>query len=205
MLRDRFARLDWAGWVASPGSRCAPLVLAFRDLEAPNQVLLDERSAAHWALGAAIASGKPAFAVCTSGTAALNFGPAVAEAFYQQVALLVVTADRPAALIDNGQGQSIRQERIFDDHLVGKGLLDQSEHRSERGPIVLIVHARSVGRHLDGNETRHVKEHLGNGIVVQAFPLWVGGGTVVSYLDPTTTKTLESTNKKADQRMNDAE
>ena len=124
MLRDRFARLDWAGWVASPGSRCAPLVLAFRELEAPNQVLLDERSAAHWALGAAIATGKPAFAVCTSGTAALNFGPAVAEAFYQQVALLVVTADRPAALIDNGQGQSIRQERIFDDHLVGKGLLD---------------------------------------------------------------------------------
>ena len=124
MIRDRFARLDWAGWVASPGSRCAPLVLAFRDLEAPNQVLLDERSAAHWALGAAIATGKPAFAVCTSGTAALNFGPAVAEAFYQQVALLVVTADRPAALIDNGQGQSIRQERIFDDHLVGKGLLN---------------------------------------------------------------------------------
>lgn len=124
MIRDRFAHLDWAGWVASPGSRCAPLVLAFRDLEAPNQVLLDERSAAHWALGAAIAAGKPAFAVCTSGTAALNFGPAVAEAFYQQVALLVVTADRPAALIDNGQGQSIRQERIFDDHLVGKGLLN---------------------------------------------------------------------------------
>lgn len=124
MLRDRFARLDWAGWVASPGSRCAPLVLAFKELEAPNQVLLDERSAAHWALGAAIATGKPAFAVCTSGTAALNFAPAVAEAFYQQVALLVVTADRPAALIDNGQGQSIRQERIFDDHLVGKGLLN---------------------------------------------------------------------------------
>lgn len=124
MLRDRFARLDWSGWVASPGSRCAPLILAFRELNAPNQVLLDERSAAHWALGAAIATGKPAIAVCTSGTAALNFGPAVAEAFYQQVALLVVTADRPAALIDNGQGQSIRQERIFDDHLVGKGLLD---------------------------------------------------------------------------------
>lgn len=124
MLRDRLARLDLACWVASPGSRCAPLVLAFRELNAPNQVLLDERSAAHWALGAAIATGKPAFAVCTSGTAALNFGPAVAEAFYQQVALLLVTADRPAALIDNGQGQSIRQERIFDDHLVGKGLLD---------------------------------------------------------------------------------
>ncbi len=124
MLRDRFARFDWAGWVASPGSRCAPLVLAFRELEAPNQVVLDERSAAHWALGAASATGKPAFAVCTSGTAALNFAPAVAEAFYQQIALLVVTADRPAALIDNGQGQSIRQERIFDDHLVGKGLLD---------------------------------------------------------------------------------
>jgi 2-succinyl-5-enolpyruvyl-6-hydroxy-3-cyclohexene-1-carboxylate synthase len=124
LLRDRLATRPWSGWVASPGSRCAPLVLAFRELSVPSQVVLDERSAAHWALGAAIATGTPAFAVCTSGTAALNYGPAVAEAFYQQVPLLVITADRPAALIDNGHGQSIRQTRIFDDHLVGKGLLD---------------------------------------------------------------------------------
>ena len=98
--------------------------MAFQELPVRSQVVLDERSAAHWALGAAIATGTPAFAVCTSGTAALNYGPAVAEAFYQQVPLLVITADRPAALIDNGHGQSIRQTRIFDDHLVGKGLLD---------------------------------------------------------------------------------
>jgi 2-succinyl-5-enolpyruvyl-6-hydroxy-3-cyclohexene-1-carboxylate synthase len=124
LLRDRLARREWSGWVASPGSRCAPLVLAFQELPVRSQVVLDERSAAHWALGAAIATGTPAFAVCTSGTAALNYGPAVAEAFYQQVPLLVITADRPAALIDNGHGQSIRQTRIFDDHLVGKGLLD---------------------------------------------------------------------------------
>jgi 2-succinyl-5-enolpyruvyl-6-hydroxy-3-cyclohexene-1-carboxylate synthase len=124
LLRNRLAARRWSGWVASPGSRCAPLVVAFRELNAASQVVLDERSAAHWALGAAIATGTPAFAVCTSGTAALNYGPAVAEAFYQQVPLLVITADRPAALIDNGHGQSIRQTRIFDDHLVGKGLLD---------------------------------------------------------------------------------
>ena len=98
--------------------------MAFQELPVRSQVVLDERSAAHWALGAVIATGAPAFAVCTSGTAALNYGPAVAEAFYQQVPLLVITADRPAALIDNGHGQSIRQTRIFDDHLVGKGLLD---------------------------------------------------------------------------------
>ena len=127
LLRDRLAEHSWAAWVASPGSRCAPLVVAFRTLDVPSQVVLDERSAAHWALGAAIASGQPAFAVCTSGTAALNFGPAVAEAFYQQVPLLVITADRPAELIDNGHGQSIRQTRIFDDHLVGKGLLDNRQ------------------------------------------------------------------------------
>ncbi|MEY2753574.1 MAG: 2-succinyl-5-enolpyruvyl-6-hydroxy-3-cyclohexene-carboxylate synthase, partial [Bacteroidota bacterium] len=126
-LRDRLAARSWSAWVASPGSRCAPLVRAFRDLEVPSQVLLDERSAAHWALGAAVATGVPAFAVCTSGTAALNFGPAVAEAFYQQVPLLLITADRPAALIDNGHGQSIRQTRIFDDHLVAKALLDDRQ------------------------------------------------------------------------------
>ena len=124
LLRDRLALRAWSGWVASPGSRCAPLIMAFQELPLRSQVVLDERSAAHWALGAAIATGTPAFAVCTSGTAALNYGPAVAEAFYQQVPLLVITADRPAALIDNGHGQSIRQTRIFDDHLVGKGLLD---------------------------------------------------------------------------------
>ena len=126
-LRDRLAARSWSAWVASPGSRCAPLVRAFQELEVPSQVVLDERSAAHWALGAAVATGVPAFAVCTSGTAALNFGPAVAEAFYQQVPLLLITADRPAALIDNGHGQSIRQTRIFDDHLVAKALLDDRQ------------------------------------------------------------------------------
>lgn len=124
LLRDRLAARPWSGWIASPGSRCAPLVLAFHELPVPSQVVLDERSAAHWALGAAVATGTPAFAVCTSGTAALNYGPAVAEAFYQQIPLLVITADRPGALIDNGHGQSIRQTHIFDDHIVGKGLLD---------------------------------------------------------------------------------
>lgn len=126
-LRDRLAARSWSGWVASPGSRCAPLVRAFQELNVPSQVLLDERSAAHWALGAAVATGVPAFAVCTSGTAALNFGPAVAEAFYQQVPLLVITADRPADVIDNGHGQSIRQTRIFDDHVVAKALLDDRQ------------------------------------------------------------------------------
>ncbi|MEY4968866.1 MAG: 2-succinyl-5-enolpyruvyl-6-hydroxy-3-cyclohexene-carboxylic-acid synthase [Bacteroidota bacterium] len=101
--------------------------MAFRDLKVPSQVVLDERSAAHWALGAAIATGIPAFAVCTSGTAAMNYGPAVAEAFYQQVPLLAITADRPAALIDNGHGQSIRQTHLFDDHVVAKGLLDDRQ------------------------------------------------------------------------------
>ncbi|MFZ9598249.1 MAG: hypothetical protein ACO28T_07610, partial [Schleiferiaceae bacterium] len=50
LLRDRLAEHSWAAWVASPGSRCAPLVVAFRTLDVPSQVVLDERSAAHWAL-----------------------------------------------------------------------------------------------------------------------------------------------------------
>ena len=110
--------------------------MAFRELHVPSQVVLDERSAAHWALGAAIATGIPAFAVCTSGTAAMNFGPGVAEAFYQQVPLLVITADRPAALIDNGHGQSIRQTHLFDDHVVAKGLLDDRESLEWNADVV---------------------------------------------------------------------
>ena len=113
--------------VYSPGSRNAPLMEALTALGQPSTTALDERAAAHIALGAAVASGQPAAAVCTSGTAGLNYAPAVAEAFYQRVPLLVITADRPAHLIDNGHGQSIRQQAMYEGHLRGQALLDPSQ------------------------------------------------------------------------------
>ncbi len=100
--------------VLSPGSRCAPLLIAFSSH--PNiqcYSVSDERSAAYIALGMAQATKKPVVLVCTSGTAAANYLPAITEAHYQQVPLLVLTADRPPEWIDQQDGQTIRQQGIF--------------------------------------------------------------------------------------------
>jgi 2-succinyl-5-enolpyruvyl-6-hydroxy-3-cyclohexene-1-carboxylate synthase len=75
--------------------------------------IVDERSAAYVALGMAKALDEPVGLSCTSGTAALNYAPALAEAYYQEVSLIAITADRPAALIDQREGQAIRQNQIF--------------------------------------------------------------------------------------------
>lgn len=104
--------------ILSPGSRCAPITLAFtRHPEMHCRTIPDERSAAFIALGMAQQLEKPVVLVCTSGSAALNYAPAVAEAFFQQIPLLVVTADRPAEWIDQWDGQTIRQENIYSKHV----------------------------------------------------------------------------------------
>ncbi len=96
--------------IFSPGSRNAPLVIGFnREIKINCRVIVDERSAAFFALGMAQKSGKPIVLVCTSGTALLNYAPAVAEAYYQRIPLIVVSADRPQAWIDQEDSQTIRQ------------------------------------------------------------------------------------------------
>lgn len=103
--------------ILSPGSRCAPITLAFvRHPDVHCRTIADERSAAFIALGMAQQLEKPVVLVCTSGSAALNYGPAVAEAYFQQIPLIVITADRPAEWIDQWDGQTIRQENIFGKH-----------------------------------------------------------------------------------------
>jgi len=104
--------------ILSPGSRCAPITLAFtRHPELHCRTISDERSAAFIALGMAQQLKKPVVLVCTSGTAALNYAPAVAEAFFQQIPLIVITADRPPEWIDQWDGQTIRQEKIYGQHI----------------------------------------------------------------------------------------
>lgn len=101
--------------IICPGSRSAPLTLAFvRNTYFQCKTVIDERSAGYVALGIAQQKKKPVIIVCTSGTAALNLSPAIAEAYYQQVPLLVLTADRPDAWIDQLDGQAIRQQHIYD-------------------------------------------------------------------------------------------
>lgn len=100
--------------VISPGSRNAPLSIAFNRRESgANFVVVDERSAAYFALGIAQKTQKPVALICTSGTAVLNYMPAVAEAYYQQIPLLVITADRPEAWIDQEDSQTIRQRDVM--------------------------------------------------------------------------------------------
>ncbi len=101
-------------WVLSPGSRNAPITLTISNDSYFNcDSVVDERSAAFIALGKSLVSRKATVICCTSGSAALNYAPAISEAYYQNVPLLVITADRPAKWIGNGEGQSINQVNVF--------------------------------------------------------------------------------------------
>ncbi len=103
--------------VISPGSRNAPLIIEFTNQAFFNNFsIVDERSAGFFALGMAQQSHKPVVLVCTSGSALLNYYPAIAEAFYSHIPLIVVSADRPQKWIDQGEGQTIRQHKVFKNH-----------------------------------------------------------------------------------------
>src|SRR5690606_26819486 len=114
--------------VISPGSRNAPLTLGFaNDSYFKCFSIVDERAAAFFALGIAQQLQKPVAVVCTSGSALLNYYPAVAEAFYSDIPLLVFSADRPAEFIDIGDGQTIRQENVFENHILYSANLKQED------------------------------------------------------------------------------
>ena len=103
--------------VISPGSRNAPLTIGFvSNPKFTCYSIADERSAAFFALGIAQQTKLPVALVCTSGSALLNYYPAIAEAFYSQIPLVVISADRPSGKIDIGDGQTIRQENVFQNH-----------------------------------------------------------------------------------------
>jgi 2-succinyl-5-enolpyruvyl-6-hydroxy-3-cyclohexene-1-carboxylate synthase len=111
---DELARCGVEHACTSPGSRSAPIVLALvREQRIRCWSHIDERCGAFFALGAAKASGRPVAIACTSGTAAANFAPAVIEAHHAGVPLIVLTADRPPELRDNGAGQAIDQLRLY--------------------------------------------------------------------------------------------
>ena len=105
--------------VISPGSRNAPLTIGFTnhpEIEAYS--IVDERCAAFFALGIAQQLKQPVAVVCTSGSALLNYYPAVAEAYYSDIPLVVISADRPIERIDIGDGQTIRQKNVFENHIL---------------------------------------------------------------------------------------
>lgn len=104
--------------VISPGSRNAPLTIGFsEDPSFKCYSIVDERCAAFFALGIAQQSKTPVALICSSGSALLNYYPAIAEAYYSDIPLVVITADRPPHKIDIGDGQTIRQENVFQNHI----------------------------------------------------------------------------------------
>jgi 2-succinyl-5-enolpyruvyl-6-hydroxy-3-cyclohexene-1-carboxylate synthase len=148
--------------ILCPGSRCAPLTLAFanhKDFQV--KTISDERSAAFIAHGLAQQSQSPVILVCTSGSAAYNFAPAVAEAFFSQTPLIIFTADRPKEWIDQYDGQTIRQENIFGAHVKKSLTLPEDyEHKDS----VWFIH-RSI------NEAINLSEEFPKGPVHINVPL----------------------------------
>lgn len=114
LLVEELVRCGIGGFVLSPGSRSTPLALAVaQNSRAHSVVHFDERGAAFYALGRAKALGKPVALVCTSGSAAANYWPAVVEAAAAGVPLVIVTADRPPELLQCGANQAIDQVRLY--------------------------------------------------------------------------------------------
>lgn len=132
--------------VLSPGSRNAPFIISFTQHPDFNCLSIpDERSAAFVALGIAQQKRKPVAICCTSGSAALNYAPAIAEAYYQKVPLVVITADRPEHLIDNGDGQSIRQENVYANYIkMGVHLSETMYHPQIDLPKMIGVMQESI-------------------------------------------------------------
>ena len=122
--------------IISPGSRNAPLTIGFVNNPAFQcYSIADERSAAFFGLGIAQQTKQAVALVCTSGSALLNYYPAFAEAFYSQIPLIVISADRPQSKIDIGDGQTIRQENVFENHSLYNANLDEDVSKENDAKI----------------------------------------------------------------------
>jgi 2-succinyl-5-enolpyruvyl-6-hydroxy-3-cyclohexene-1-carboxylate synthase len=159
---DELARCGMRAACTSPGSRCAPLVLTLANEERLDCYShLDERCAGFFALGLAKASGLPVAVTCTSGTAAAELLPAAIEAFQARVPLILLTADRPPELRENGAGQAIDQLKLFGS--AAKWFFEVGTHRAseERLRWVRTLACRAYWTALEGRP----------GVVHLNFPL----------------------------------
>ena len=119
--------------VISPGSRNAPLTIGFTNDDFFNcYSIVDERCAAFFALGIAQQIQVPVAVVCTSGSALLNYYPAISEAYYSKIPLVVLSADRPMHLVDIGDGQTIKQKNVYGEHVLYSANLKLDLKESDR-------------------------------------------------------------------------
>lgn len=132
--------------IISPGSRNAPLIIELNAYDTIKKYsIVDERSAAFFALGMARQTRKPVALVCSSGSALLNYYPAIAEAYYSTIPLIVISADRPKHLIDIGDGQTIRQKNVFQNHIQFSANL--SEENTTENDTLLKKVFKELGKH----------------------------------------------------------
>ncbi len=132
LLGEMLYRYGITDIIISPGSRNAPLTIHFSGhKEYTCYSIVDERSAAFFALGMAQSKRKAIAICCTSGTAAANYYPAIIEAFYQNIPLIVLTADRPENFVDIFDGQTIRQKELYQNHIYGSYQLSESEEDAD--------------------------------------------------------------------------
>ena len=119
-------RFGFNNVVISPGSRNAPLAIGFASNPAFNcYSIIDERSAGFFALGISQQSKTPTVLVCTSGSALLNYYPAISEAFFSEIPLIIISADRPEYKINIGDGQTIFQQKVFEKNILDSATLKQ--------------------------------------------------------------------------------
>lgn len=122
--------------VISPGSRNAPLTIGFSNHEYFScYSIVDERCAAFFALGIAQQLQEPVALVCTSGSAMLNYYPAIAEAYYSSIPLVVISADRPNHLVGIGDGQTINQKGVYQNHILYEANLKEDIIIDNNSPI----------------------------------------------------------------------
>ena len=126
-------KFDFFDVVISPGSRNVPLAIGFAsNKKFKCYSIVDERSAAFFALGLSQKSKKPTILICTSGSALLNYYPALAEAYYSEIPLIILSADRPEYKINIGDGQTINQSNVFEKNILYSNSLKQDcSHATE--------------------------------------------------------------------------
>tara|TARA_R110002073_G_scaffold17446_5_gene65696 strand:+ start:22056 stop:23708 length:1653 start_codon:yes stop_codon:yes gene_type:complete len=133
--------------IISPGSRNAPLTIGFSNHDYFTcYSIVDERCAAFFALGIAQQLQEPVAVVCTSGSALLNYYPAIAEAYYSHIPLIVISADRPEHLINIGDGQTINQKGVYHNHILYEANLSEAMDEFNSNKINNAINSAIVNK-----------------------------------------------------------
>jgi 2-succinyl-5-enolpyruvyl-6-hydroxy-3-cyclohexene-1-carboxylate synthase len=197
IIVEELVRQGVCVFVVSPGSRSTPLALAVSEnSRAKDAVHFDERGAAFHALGWAKATGRPAALICTSGTAAANYLPALVEASQSRAPLIALTADRPPELLDAGANQAIDQMKLFGDYvrwrfdlpcpdenvppMLALTTAAQAAHRSKTAPAG-PVHLNCMFREPFTNSG---PEWDSSDYLTPVKKWWTGGGVYTRYAEP---------------------